>query len=113
MHSGLSRHEIDRYVAQQEAKEGWQWYTDLDLRPWHSLITLWRANSRYRPERGMWIFFCNLVKAAVHVATSVFDLTFGHPIRRRLDWPAKSGVCQKQNNVAEPHVKICSHGQQR
>ena len=48
MHSGLTGQEIDRYVLQQEAKEGWQWYADVDLRPWHCLITSWRVNAHYR-----------------------------------------------------------------
>jgi len=71
MHSGLSGREIDRFVLQQEAKEGWQWYSDIDLRPWYSLIKLWRANSHYRPKPGMWDLFRYIGKGAIYAAILV------------------------------------------
>jgi hypothetical protein len=71
MHSGLSGREIDRYVIQQEAKEGWQWYSDVDLRPWHCLIPLWRANSHYRPTPPGLNLFSRIIKGALYVAMLV------------------------------------------
>lgn len=67
--SGLSRREIDRYVLQEEAKRGWQWYADVDLRPWHSLVGTWRSNAPYRSESGCDLFV-RIVKASMFYPTA-------------------------------------------
>jgi len=68
MHSGLTGQEIDRYVLQQEAKEGWQWYVDVDLRPWHCLITSWRVNAHCRPTTSPIDLFLHIARWAIYVA---------------------------------------------
>lgn len=71
--SGLSGREIDRHVLQEEAKKGWQSYSDIDLRPWHSLVDSWRSNRTYRTESRPGLLV-RIVKASMFYPTAALVL---------------------------------------